>query len=89
MSAESSNASPSPLGLPFGRRTLILAGGGLALAGTAAVLTRPPRRGDGLPATVNLGAARDLGDGFFIVDGWVLTAEDLDALKSAATAARP
>jgi len=89
MSSESSNADPSPFALPLGRRALLLAGGGLALAGTAAVLSRRPARGDGLPAAVDLGAARDLGDGFFLVDGWVLTAEDLDLLKSAAPAARP
>ncbi|MFN3960364.1 MAG: hypothetical protein ACK4NP_10670 [Parvularculaceae bacterium] len=89
MSVESSNVSPSPLGQSFRRRTLLLAGGGLALAGTAAALARRPRRSDGLPATVNLGSARNLGDGFFIVDGWVLTAEDLEALKSAAPAASP
>jgi hypothetical protein len=73
------------------RRLLLVAGGALALGGVAAAaaLARGPRRADGLPATANLAAAREIGDGFFIVDGWVLTAADLDALRSATPAVHP
>ena len=69
----------------------MLAGGGaVILAGVgAAMLARAPQRADGLPASADLGAAREIGDGFFVVDGWVLTAEDLEALRSAARAGRP
>lgn len=88
MSEPTSVAAKSP---PIPRRAILAAGGGaLILAGvTAAALARRPRRADGLPATADLGAAREIGDGFFLVDGWVLTADDLEALRSAARAGRP
>lgn len=72
-------------------RRVVLLGGGVAVAaaGAAAALVNGPRRADGLPAAIDLAGARALGDGFFIVDGWVLTADDLDALKAAAPAALP
>jgi len=74
--------SPVPTAPALERRTLVaLAGGGLLLAGAAAALAVRPRRADGLPAAANLAAARDIGDGFFLVDGWVLTADDLEALS--------
>ncbi|MDZ7629169.1 MAG: hypothetical protein U5J99_12290 [Parvularculaceae bacterium] len=66
------------------RRALIAAGGVTALAGAAAALSRAPRRADGLPAGIDLAKARALGDGFFVVDGWVLTADDLQAIKASA-----
>lgn len=74
---------------PIPRRLMLAGGGVLLLAGTAAALSRAPRRADGLPASVDPGAARAIGEGFFVVDGWVLTADDVEALKSASRAPRP
>ena len=73
------------------RRALIVGGGVLATGGALTALARGPRRADGLPARVDLATARALGDGFFLVEGWVLTAEDLEVLKksSAPPAALP
>lgn len=70
---------------------MLAAGGGALLVGgvAAAALARGPRRADGLPASVDFTAARAIGDGFYIVDGWVLTTEDLEALKSAPRGGRP
>lgn len=76
-------ANPQPK-LLSRRRALFAAGGVLAVAGAAAALARAPRRADGLPAGIDLSKARALGDGFFVVDGWVLTADDLLAIKAAA-----
>lgn len=87
MSEPTNTAAKSP---PIPRRVMLAGGGGaLLLAGAAAALSRAPRRADGLPASADLGAAQAIGDGFFLVDGWVLTAEDLEALKSASRAGRP
>lgn len=71
------------------RRALIVGAVALAAAGAAAALARGPRRADGLPAGVDVAGARALGDGFFLVDGWVLTAEDLKALQMSSPAALP
>jgi hypothetical protein len=71
------------------RRALITAGAVIAVAGAAAALAKAPRRADGLPAGVDLAKARALGDGFFVVDGWVLTAKDFQALKASAPAPLP
>jgi hypothetical protein len=70
----------------FGRRALLVGGGVALVAGAAAGIANTPRRADGLPATIDLASARALGDGFFLVDGWVLTAKDLEVLKAAAAA---
>lgn len=70
------------------RGALKAAGGALIIAGGAAALARGPRRADGLPAAIDLSTARALGDGFFLVDGWILTAEDMQALTASAKAAR-
>lgn len=71
------------------RRALLVSGGAIAAAGAAAAIFRAPRRADGLPAGVDPARARALGDGFFVVDGWVLTAEDLAAIKASAPEALP
>lgn len=75
---------------PIPRRRVLVAGGAaLLIAGVAlAPLARSRRRADGLPALTNPDAAQDIGDGFFVLDGWVLTAEDLKALRTAASAGR-
>ncbi len=80
-SPDDTNPTPSRLSR---RRALIAGGGALAVAGAAAALARAPRRADGLPASIDFARARPLGDGFFLVDGWVLTADDLDALRASA-----
>lgn len=71
------------------RRALFAAGAVIAVAGAAAALAKAPRRADGLPAGVDLGKARALGDGFYIIDGWVLTAKDFQALKATAPVPLP
>lgn len=71
------------------RRALIAAGGVVVAVGAAAALARGPRRADGLPSGVDLARARPLGDGFFVVDGWVLTAADINSLQSSALPALP
>ncbi len=87
MSDSTSKAAERP---PISRRVMLAGGGALVVACVAAAaIARGPQRADGLPASVDLGAARELGDGFFLVDGWVLTAEDLEALRSASHAGRP
>lgn len=77
---------------PIRRRRVLIAGGAaLAVVGAGIALVplaRSRRRADGLPALANPDAARDIGDGFFVLDGWVLTAEDLKALRTAASAGR-
>lgn len=68
---------------------IVAAGAVVAAAGAAAAVARGPRRADGLPAGIDLTKARALGDGFFVVDGWVLTADDLQSLKASAPPALP
>ncbi len=80
---------PSPVKPLSRRRALVVGAGALAAVGAAAALARSPRRADGLPAAIDLASARPLGDGFFLVDGWVLTAEDLKMLKAPAAPALP
>jgi len=60
------------------RRRAVLAGGGGALAIVAALAAS---RSTGSRAQalrgIDLAEAKDLGDGFFEADGWILTAEDV------------
>ncbi len=86
-SAETTNNLP-PKRL-FRRRAFMGGAAVLVAAGAAAALARVPRRADGLPAGVALSKAHALGDGFYVVDGWVLTAEDLKALKATAPGSLP
>lgn len=63
------------------RRSVIAAGGGAAaVAAGAAIAVRPRARGIGFLRSVNLSGAKALGDGFYEVDGWVLTADDIRRL---------
>ncbi len=69
------------------RRNALLAGGGLAAAATAAglaVALTGRQRDISFLAGVDLAGARALGDGFYEVDGWVLTAEDVKRLSGSA-----
>lgn len=83
MSVEPSDPANPPAPALERRTLLAIGGGGLVLVGAAALLAGRPRRADGLPAAANLAAVHDIGDGFFLVDGWVLTADDLDTLRAA------
>lgn len=59
------------------RRNLVIAGG--ACAGAAVLLQ--PRNGGGhmTPVgAVDVDSLIDIGDGFYLADGWVLTAADLE-----------
>lgn len=62
------------------RRTALLAGGGVAAAAAAAVAIRPRKQDISFLDGVDLSAAKPLGDGFYEVDGWVLTADDVKRL---------
>lgn len=70
------------------RRRAMLAGGA-AVAGVAgvAISARPRSRNISFLKGVDLTRARPIGDGFYIVDGWVLTERDLERL-GAKTAGR-
>ena len=56
--------------------------GGAAVAGAAGVAfsVRPRARDISFLKGVDLTRARPLGDGFYVVDGWVLTENDLERL---------
>lgn len=60
------------------RRRAVLAGGGgaVAIAAFVAASRSAEPRARALRG-IDLAAARDLGDGFFEADGWILTAEDV------------
>lgn len=71
------------------RRSAILAGGGAAatvVAAGAAVTIRPRTQDISFLKGVDLSGARALGDGFYEVDGWVLTADDIRRLGGGAPA---
>lgn len=77
--------------LPTSRRALFVAGGAaIAAVGAGSLLLRPkagPGRHLGDIDTRNISA---LGEGFYLVDGWVLTGEDLASMGlSAPGAATP
>ncbi len=64
------------------RRRLLLMGAAAAAAAAGAAALRAPRRVKTalLPDHVDLGKIAPLGEGFFIVDGWVLTGEEVTSL---------
>ncbi len=62
------------------RRRAVLAGGGVAAIAIALATSRSGDSRLKALSGVNLAAAKDLGDGFFEVDGWILTAEDIRKL---------
>ncbi|MFN0024672.1 MAG: hypothetical protein ACKVS5_12340 [Parvularculaceae bacterium] len=73
-----------PVARFWSRRRALAAGGGLvALGAGVGVLMRGPRRAEGLPQAINIASARDIGEGFYLADGWVLTADDMRRLKAA------
>jgi len=82
------NESPVALlaGLLSRRRALLLSGGVLAIAATGGFIARARRRPGGLPKSIDLARARAIGDGFYVVDGWVLTDNDLELLGAPAQA---
>lgn len=60
------------------RRTLLI-GGGVATAGVLAVAAGSPRRTVATPVgPLDPSDASPLGDGYFLVDGWVMSAADLN-----------
>jgi hypothetical protein len=69
-----------PKELPTRRKALI-AGGAIVAGGAAAVVAaRPGGKDTAFLKGLNLKGARALGDGFYEVDGWVLTAADIKRL---------
>jgi len=82
LSTEETTASPKARAFKsfLRRRALILGGGALAFAAGAGVLVRGAHNGQLLPALAGASPPRAIGEGFFVVDGWVLTEEDLKRL---------
>jgi hypothetical protein len=74
------------LPIRLSRRTALLAGGGAAAAIGAAIVIRPRKQDISFLNGVDLSAAKPLGDGFYEVDGWVLTADDVKRLGGPAPA---
>lgn len=72
------------------RRAFLLAGAGAGVAGAAAFLAQKPSASAQLGRIDGRNAA-PLGDGFYLVDGWVLTADDLggDVAREAAAPPEP
>lgn len=71
------------------RRSAILAGSGAAAAAVAAgaaVAIRPRAQDISFLKDVDLSGATALGEGFYEVDGWVLTADDIRRLGGPAPA---
>lgn len=71
------------------RRSAILAGSGAAAAAVAtgaAIAIRPGAQDISFLEGVDLSGAKALGDGFYEVDGWVLTADDIKRLGGPAPA---
>lgn len=69
------------------RRSAILAGGGAAaVAAGAAIAIRPRTQDISFLEGVDLSGARALGEGFYEVEGWVLTADDIRRLGGPAPA---
>lgn len=71
------------------RRALLIAGAGAAAA--AGAITLSLGRKDGVSAPlghIDANKIAVLGDGFYVVDGWVMTSDDLKALHIEAPDAR-
>ena len=69
------------------RRTVLIAGGGVAAVAVGAAMTlRSQARDISFLKEVDLSGAKPLGDGFYEVDGWVLTADDIKRLGGATPA---
>lgn len=67
------------------RRSAIAAGGvAVAAVAGAAIALRPRTQEISFGKEVDLSGAKALGDGFYEVDGWVLTADDIKRLGGAA-----
>jgi len=63
------------------RRNALIAGGAIVAGGAAALVAAGPGGKDAaFLKGLNLKGARALGDGFYEVDGWVLTADDIKRL---------
>ncbi|OFX00716.1 MAG: hypothetical protein A3E78_11205 [Alphaproteobacteria bacterium RIFCSPHIGHO2_12_FULL_63_12] len=72
--------------LRLSRRSALLAGGGVAaaVAGVGAFALRRPTQDISFLKDLDLSGAKPLGDGFYEVDGWVVTADDIRRLGGAA-----
>ncbi len=72
--------------LRLSRRSAILAGGSAAavVAAAAAIAIRPRTRDISFLEGVDLSGAKALGEGFYEVDGWILTADDIERLGGTA-----
>jgi len=71
------------------RRSAVLAGGGVAAAAIvagAAIALKPRARDISFLKQVDLAGAKALGDGFYEVDGWVLSEADIRRLGGTAPA---
>lgn len=78
------------IGLRASRRTLLLAGAGVGVAGAVGFLAQRPSTSTQLGGIDGRNIVA-LEDGFYLVDGWVLTADDLDddgALRTDASGPR-
>ena len=71
--------------IPFklSRRNALLAGAGAAAVAGVAYSLRPRRADISFLKGLDLSSARPLGEGFYEVDGWVLTSDDLSRLGGA------
>lgn len=73
------------------RRALLLGAGAasLAAAGAATVLMRRGSRVTASVWPIDPSKVAEIGDGFFLVDGWVLTEDDVKKLQAARPEATP
>ncbi len=72
------------------RRFLFAGAAGLAAsAGLASLLANAGKENRSLPSALDFRTIEALGDGFYLVDGWVLTADDVQRLGGAVDARTP
>lgn len=74
------------LPLKLSRRNALLAGGGAAAIAGVALAMRPRTANIAFLKGLDLSTARPLGEGFYEVEGWILTSDDLERLGGAAPA---
>lgn len=76
--------------LATSRRALFVAGGAAATVGAGLLLLRPKAGPARHLGDIDTGKVSALGDGFYLVDGWLLTGDDLEAMGlSAPDSAKP
>ncbi|MEQ8934513.1 MAG: hypothetical protein RIE56_01815 [Amphiplicatus sp.] len=62
------------------RRALVFAGGAAAVVGAGALIGRGDGGARGSIGEIDRRKISALGDGFYLADGWVLTADDLNSM---------